>query len=87
MQGGVIVGVGVQWCTELCHKVHCFVEECRGAWRSVVLCGLALWRRSDSHHLKVSHGVTTTSSQEGYWMILDDIVTGSGVQQCTKVCN
>lgn len=24
------VGVGFQWCTELCHIVQCYVEECRG---------------------------------------------------------
>jgi len=42
MLGGVAVGVGVQWCTKSCHRVRCSVEEHKGAWRGVVLCGPAL---------------------------------------------
>lgn len=45
-----------------------------------MLCGIALWSRSGSQHLEVSHGVTNTPSQEGYWLTQDDMVASNGVQ-------
>lgn len=83
MQGGVTVGVGVQWCTKSCRKVQCFVEEHRGAWRSVVVCWSALWsRRSVSHRIEYTRGVTGTVTHVGHEIVHDGIAVARGTQCC-----
>lgn len=72
---------GIQWHIGACSVEQWFADEHIDAWRCVVVCGFTPWsRRSNSHHLEVSHGVSTTLSHEGYKLIQDDMAVGSGVQ-------
>ena len=59
-------------------KVHGGVSCCVG-----LHCGVGVIHTT----LIFSHGEIDTSLQEGYQMIQDDMVAGSGVQQCIGVCN